>query len=93
MGRSRPIRYMVEMDFVTLLGSGMHYATPSPWPGKYVGRVSDKALARVVESFVESLREGGANQHLTKAGIIGVWRARVRDAFNGNCIVAQWEKK
>lgn len=91
--RSRVIRYTVEMDFVILQGSGFHYATPTPWPGKYVGRVSDKALARVVAAFVESLRDGGANCHLTKAGIIGVCSARVRDAHNGNRVVATWTQE
>lgn len=91
--RSRAIRYLVEMDFVILQGSGMHYATPTAWPGKYAGRVSDKALARVVEAFCASLQAGGANCHLMKAGIIGVYRARVRDAHNGNRVVATWERK
>lgn len=93
MGRSIRIRYTVAMDFVTLQGSGMHYATPTPWPGKYVGRVSDKALAKVVQAFCESLRDGGCNSHLAKAGIIGVWRARVLDANNGGAVVATWERR
>lgn len=93
MGRSIRIRYVVEMDFTVLQGGKSFYSTPTAWPGKYVGRVSDKNLAKVVASFVDSLRPGGANEHLGKAGILGVSAARVLDQDNDNKLVASWTKK
>lgn len=93
MGRSIRVRYTVEMNFIVLQGSGFHYATPTAWPGKYVGRVTPKALARVVEAFEASLKPGECNDHIRKTGVIGVHRAIVRDADRDGAIIAIWERK
>jgi hypothetical protein len=90
MGKSIPVRYIVEMDFTYLQGKNF-YHTPTPWP-KQAGRVNDKNLAKVVAQFVASLAPGACNDHLSRTGLLGVSAARVYDQFNDRKLIASWRK-
>lgn len=67
MGRSITPTYRIEFRAT----GGYH--TPSAWRAEY-GRPSAASLARWVESFEASTREGGVNAHL---GVTTVWSARI----------------
>lgn len=84
MGRSVPVRFTVEMT----LSKG--HATPCVWPTKYAGRPSDKTLKAYIETFEESCRPGGCNEHL---GPTTVMAAKVIDHFNGNEVRATYTRE
>jgi hypothetical protein len=57
MGRSRTSKYAIEMDGVT----------SSCWFVNEKGRPTEENLAEYVSAYVESLKVGGCNYHVSKA--------------------------
>jgi len=89
MGRSTTPKYVVEMD-----GS-----TPAEWrvkkrfniPG--YGVPNEANLVKYVEGFIESLKPGGANHHISKAlGYMPIpnW-ARIKVNCVGGEVLAEWK--
>lgn len=89
MGRSYTPKYVVEME-----GS-----TPAEWrvksrygiPG--YGAPTEANLIKYVEAFIESLKVGGANQHISKAlGYMPIpnW-ARIKVNCAGGEMLAEWK--
>lgn len=79
MGRSRAIRYTVDMKIVD------GFTTPGEYRTKYYGRASAKGLEAYVTSYNESLKPGGVNAHIGETG--RCYRAVLKDY---GTVVAEW---
>ncbi len=94
MGRSKTPKYVVVME-----GTGVN-STPIAWhvgvtegnvPG--YGKPTDANLAKYIAKYVESLKPGGANQHLMQAYGTKVIpnSARIVTNDGARTVVATWK--
>lgn len=74
MGRSITWKYRIEMQ-----ATGGYY-TPARWDTKHAGRPTDLTLARHIELFEASTREGGCNAHLGAVTVTSAEVIRQADA-------------
>jgi len=82
MGRIVTPKYAVRIEV-----AGPFLMTPAAWRREY-GRPNALSLAKYVENFEASTREGGANEHL---GPTTVTRAAIKRNVLGGAILATYE--